>query len=132
MLSARSKVKIIPHKWARPSECLDLEMGWKKPTPGLDGRTASKKEATAQDGSAAAGPTLGRVPMVVYSSKPGELFTTIPVDAIPKYFRRQHRRLLSTPVNYQPRTVVGSGVNSQPRKLFGTAASMLLKLLKKA
>lgn len=131
VLSARSKVKIIPHKWARPSECLDLEMAWKKPTQGLDGKTASKK-ATAQDGSAAAAHTMGRVPMVVYSSKPGELFTTIPVDAIPKYFRRQHRRLLSTAVNYEPRMVIGSGVNSQPRKLFGTAALMLLKMLKKA
>lgn len=119
MLCARSKVKIIPHKWARPSECLGPEMDWKKPTQGLDGRTASKKEAT-----------WGRVPMIVYSSKPGELFTTIPVDDIPKYLRRQRRRLLSTAVSYQPRMVVGSGVNSQPRKLFGTAASMLLKLLK--
>lgn len=130
VLSARSNVEIIPHKWARPSECLDLEMAWKKPTECLDRETALKK-ATAQDGSAAAAPTMGRLPMVVYSSKPGELFTTIPVDAIPKYMR-QHRRLFSTAVNYQPRMVIGTGVNSEPRRLFGTAALMILKVLKKA
>ncbi|VAH01019.1 unnamed protein product [Triticum turgidum subsp. durum] len=137
VLSARSKVKIIPHKWARPSECLDLEMAWKKPTQGLDGETASKK-ATVEDGSAAAGHgVMGRFPMVVYSSKPGELFTTIPLADIPKYMkqqqRRQSRRLFSTAVNYQPRMVIGTGVNPQPgRRLFGTAALMLLKVLKKA
>uniref|UniRef100_A0A8R7P5N8 Uncharacterized protein n=1 Tax=Triticum urartu TaxID=4572 RepID=A0A8R7P5N8_TRIUA len=135
VVSGRSKVKIIPHKWACPSECLDLKMAWNKPVERLDGETASKK-ATAQDGSAAAAPgSMGRVPMVVYSSKPGELFTVIPLDDIPKYMRRhrrQSRRLFSTAVTYQPRMVIGAAVNSQPRRLFGTAASMLLKVLKRA
>ncbi|VAH12977.1 unnamed protein product [Triticum turgidum subsp. durum] len=110
VLSARSNARITPHKWARPSECLDLEMAWKKPTQGLDGETASKK-ATVEDGSAsAAHGVMGRFPMVVYSSKPGELFTTIPLDDIPKYMRqqqrRQSRRLFSTAVSYQPMPIM--------------------------
>ncbi|KAE8809291.1 hypothetical protein D1007_14074 [Hordeum vulgare] len=132
VLSARSNVKIIPYKWARPSECSDLDMAWKKPIEGLDGKKASKKASVRKWWTVDKTPgVMGRFPMVVYSKKPDELFTTIPVDAIPRYMR-QHRRLFGTAVSHQPRMVIGTRVNSQPRKLFGTAASMLLKVLKKA
>ncbi|KAI5015960.1 hypothetical protein ZWY2020_005587, partial [Hordeum vulgare] len=64
VLSARSNVKIIPYKWARPSECSDLEMAWKKPIEGLDGKKASKKASVRKWWTVDKTPgVMGRFPM---------------------------------------------------------------------